>query len=275
MSTIIYHGNVSKSKFRAPLSVATIDSYHNFRKEPPRPEWATFYFLDSGAFSISRIGGHLEVSTYCDHLKKYLHMLDVYAALDVIGDPKASWDKYREMKDAGLNPLPAFHAGEPMAWLDKYVAAGETYIGLGGAAALPPLAKRDWIRSVFQRYPDPKQVGFHGFGVMDPTSILEFPWRSCDARTASILGRFGSILTPWGPFAINPGLDADRTGWRTDLTVKAVREWAEGLGGDWELAEQATPQGKHERVWITIQYLETIAIKAPEFYHPRIRRFAL
>ena len=261
------------SKFRAPIKTALIDSYHNFRKAPPRPEWCTSYFLDSGAFSIYRQGGTLDLSVYCNHLKQYLHIIDVYAALDVIGNPEASWVAWKQMKDAGLNPLPAYHAGEPISWLDKYVDAGETYIGVGGMVGLTPMAKRDWIRGVFRRFPDPKVVGFHGFGVMDVTSILEFPWKSVDARTASILGRFGSVLTPWGPYALNPKLDADRTAWRTDLAVGVVREWVESLGGDWELAEQATPQGKHERVWITINYLDSLAERAPTFYNPRIGRF--
>ena len=273
MSVLIYHGNISCNKFRLPLNVAVIDSYHDFRKKPPRPDWCTKYFMDSGAFSISRRGGVLDVPAYCEHLKKYMELIDIYAAMDVIGNPSASWDKFLEMKATGLNPLPCFHAGEPFQWLQRYVDAGETYIGLGGAAALPPMAKRDWIRSVFERFPDPKVVGFHGFGVMDVQSIAEFPWKSIDARTASLLGRFGGILTPWGTFAVNPELKMDRTDWRTDLSVKTVREWVESLGADWALAQQRT--GGFERMWITITYLESLAETGPEFYNPRTRRFAL
>lgn len=271
----LYHGNISGSKFSKPLAVGCIDSFADFPKKPPRDSWCSSYFFDSGAFSVWRRGGVVDIDKYIAHLKMYLSTFDVYAALDVIGDAAKSWDAYVYMKEAGLKPLPAFHSGEPWEWLHKYIDAGETYIGIGGVAETSGDQRRAFFREVFQRFPDPSKVGFHGYGVLDKETLLEFPWKSCDSRTASILGRFGSVMSPWGPYALNPNLNADRTQWRTDLAVGVVRDWVVSLGGDWELAQQATPAGKHERIWITIQHLEGIAKQGPETYNPRMRSFIL
>ncbi len=275
MGIQLYHGNISGSKFRVSPACGAIDSFADFPKKPPRSEWCSSYFFDSGAFSVWRRGGVVDINAYMAHLKQYMPLFDVYAALDVIGDAEKSWDAWRTMKDAGLNPLPAFHSGESFEWLYKYVEAGEKYIGIGGVAETSGDQRRRFFREVFQRFPDPSVVGFHGYGVLDEGTLLEFPWKSCDSRTASLLGRFGSVMTPWGPYSINPNLDADRTSWRTTMGVDALRAWVEGLGGDWELAEKATPAGKHERIWISIQHLESIAKKGPTTYNPRMKGFLL
>lgn len=50
-------------------------------------------FADSGAFSARSLGAEIKLDDYCAWLDKWREQISVYASLDVIGNPEATWDK--------------------------------------------------------------------------------------------------------------------------------------------------------------------------------------
>ncbi len=122
--------------------IGVLDSYYGLKKIMI-PAFADSYFLDSGAFSIHRQGGQIDISAYIAFIKENISQLDVYASLDDISDYKASIHNYKVMKYAGLNPLPCFHAGEPMWVLEEYARMTD-YIGLGGTVSVSERERFNW-----------------------------------------------------------------------------------------------------------------------------------
>ena len=48
-------------------------------------------FLDSGAFSAETQGAKIDIQEYIDFIKEHQDVIEVYANLDVIGDPVSTW----------------------------------------------------------------------------------------------------------------------------------------------------------------------------------------
>lgn len=268
----IYYGNASGNKYppeACPPKVGLLDAYIDFKKGPNRPEhWCDSYFMDSGAFSAWRAGREVILSDYMTYLTTHMAKIDHYAALDVIGDPVASWQNWLKMKEAGFDAIPAYHLGEPLKWLHQYVDAGATYIGLGGIAASNRNTRYSFLNAAFKHYPDSTKIGFHGFGVTDKQMLLDYPWRSVDSRQAHILARFGAIDSPWGSVTINPACNQNQQTWRTPETEAKIKAWVTDAGFDWDLAIQSNPLGKFERTRITITYMEGLAKNTPVQYQP-------
>ena len=265
----IYYGNTSGNRYEAGKMppIGLLDAYVDFKKGPNRPlTWCDSYFMDSGAFSAWKSGRPVSLKEYMDYLTLHMAKIDHYAALDVIGDPEASWANFVEMRQAGFDPMPAFHLGEPLKWLHKYVDAGCGFIGLGGIAASNKNTRYQFLNQAFKHYPDPSKIGFHGFGVTDKQMLLDYPWRTVDSRQAHILARFGTIETPWGAVTINPDCHHKTQEWRTPETEAKVKAWILEGGFDWDLACSSTPAGKFERTRITIIYMEELSKKTPTSY---------
>ncbi len=85
------------------------------------------------------------------------------------------------MRDDGLTVLPVFHLGSDLRWLRKYAQIVD-YIGLGGMVGK---SNRTILDRVFTEFPDPSEIGFHGFGVSSKLLVSRYPWRSID--TTAIL----------------------------------------------------------------------------------------
>ena len=107
-------------------------SYYGL-KSITKPNICNSLFLDSGAFSAFNKNEIINVYKYIEFVKKYNDICDIYASLDDIGSYKKSIENYHIMLDAGLNPLPTFHLGEPWWVLDEYLKH-TNYIALGGVA---------------------------------------------------------------------------------------------------------------------------------------------
>ena len=139
-------------------------------------------FLDSGAHSVSKGTAKIHLDDYISFCHKVKDFVEIYANLDVIGDPKATWENQRIMEGAGLKPLPVYHPGEEKKWLKRY-AEGYSYFGVGTMGN----EKDNFIffRKVFEyvsqiRQPLPK---IHGFGISVFNVIQSFPFFSVDATT--------------------------------------------------------------------------------------------
>jgi predicted glutamine amidotransferase len=164
-------------------------------------------FLDSGAFSAWTQGKDINLVKYIKFIKKYRKYIDIYANLDVIGmggnqpnavTAEATLKNQRSMEKHGLNPLPVFHFGEPMKYLDYYIAHYD-YISLGIAGNLP---KRlvPWLDDCFQNHICDKdgmpKIKIHGFAVTSLQLMVRYPWYSVDSTSWVVMGRNGKIIVP-------------------------------------------------------------------------------
>jgi hypothetical protein len=177
-------------------------SYHYFRSTDldrlfgeqwgdPKPE----VFADSGAFSALTQGADVRVDEYAAWLKRWGHWFTVTANLDVIGDGAAAAEGTARnqaiLEDAGLRPLPVFHAGEPWDALDRYLADGYPYIALGGLVGRAVATIMPWLVQCFQRAAG--RAVFHGFGLTSWEPLAALPWYSVDSSSWGSSFRYGQL----------------------------------------------------------------------------------
>jgi len=180
------------------------------------------HFLDSGAFTLwttsikyaeeNNCGrwdyyNTKEFKEYMDKyaafIKKYKIAIDLYANIDVIGNPELTWrnQKYLEKKH-GLSPVPVVHFGTDMKWLKKYIEEGYKLIGLGGLVGKnKSIRLTDWLDRCFDLVCDspnrlPK-VKIHGFGISSVKLWLRYPWWSIDSTSIHKKSAYGWILVPF------------------------------------------------------------------------------
>lgn len=170
--------------------VDLLESYLFFRKKNT-PEYLEAkglsgikLFLDSGAFSAFTQGVKIDIDQYISFIKKNKEYIDIYAALDVIGDFQKTKENLRYMESKGLTPLPTFHFGSPMEELDRLCREYD-FIALGGLVPLA-LQKRKitaWLDSCFSVIKNywPKKI--HGFGVNNYELWKRYPFYSVDATS--------------------------------------------------------------------------------------------
>src|SRR5216684_8012262 len=125
--------------------------------------------LDSGAYSAWVKNEVLSIDHYISYIKKYQHLIDTYVVLDVIpGQPGiaptqaegdaaalATYDNFRRMRDAGLDPIPVFHQGERFDVLERYLVQEQCdYIGVATDKMIDAKTRRGrirWLDMVFTR----------------------------------------------------------------------------------------------------------------------------
>lgn len=155
-------------------------------------------FLDSGAFSAKSQGVEISLKEYISFIKENASVIDVYANLDVIGNPDASLKNLHLMEKAGLQPLPVYHFGEdPDIYLkpliDKY-----DYVCIGGmvkAGNIISFLDRCFHDYICDHTGLPK-VKVHGFGLTSLSLMLRYPWFSVDSTSWVVTGRMGGIFIP-------------------------------------------------------------------------------
>lgn len=157
-------------------------------------------FLDSGAFSAWSQGEEINIQEYITFIKENEKYIDLYSNLDVIGDPKGTWKNQRIMEKAGINPVPVFHFGENIKWLQKLIDKKYKYISLGG---MVPISNKDlvpWLDNLWSNYLTDKDgmpvTRVHGFGLTSLKMMLRYPWYSVDSTSWVVTGRMGSIYIP-------------------------------------------------------------------------------
>ncbi|MBC9731153.1 hypothetical protein [Streptomyces sp. TRM68367] len=179
--------------FKALCSYAfwrTVDM-RDFTTNLPTP--TSWVFGDSGAHSARTLGLHLTLEDYAAWCHKWDRQLTLYANLDVIGGPQATWDNQKRLeREHGLTPLPVFHTGDPWEWLERYIDDGYTYIALGKLLGNPVQEVLPWIAKAF-KIADGRAV-FHGFGMTVWRALRDFPFYSVDSSTWGSGFRFGDLL---------------------------------------------------------------------------------
>ena len=156
-------------------------------------------FLDSGAFSAWSKGININIPEYISFIKQHEKYIDVYAVLDDILDPEKTLKNQKIMEKAGLNPLPCFHFGEPVSYLEYYLNNYD-YIALGG---MVPISSKDlsvWLDELFRDFIcDSKGMPtckIHGFGLTSLRLMFRYPWYSTDSTSWVMTSRMGGVMIP-------------------------------------------------------------------------------
>lgn len=134
--------------------------------------------LDSGAYTAKSKNKKIDIDELIKEIKE--GGWNECAALDVIGDPRKSYENAMYMKKAGVDAFPTFHYGEPWEFLAEY-AKNFDKVGLGGLVPVKSATDRnEWLTECFARI-WPKKT--HAFGVMGRESLMRFPFHSVDSTS--------------------------------------------------------------------------------------------
>jgi len=167
-----------------------IKQFHNLKDNQ-------ILFMDSGAFSAFTQNANIDIDGYI----KFINLCDAdyFAALDVIGDGKKSFENvnymYEHLNDDRKNKLvPTFHYGDEWKYLDYYIEHFD-YIALGGMVGAHSNVLKRWLDSVFSKYPNHK---YHGFGLTAYTLMFRYPFFSVDSTSWLQGQKFGMLYFPDG-----------------------------------------------------------------------------
>lgn len=184
--------------------------------------------LDSGAHSIynrflaakdktgKRLGGQENIEKanfdyvgspefrkYVDGYMQFLTATKPYmqfqVTLDIIYNPEATWEVYKEFRAAGFDVLPVYHFGEDPKWLKKYMDETD-YIGVGGLGqnntkqTWLPFGERTW-KIICDAKGRPR-CKVHGFAMSSFDLMSRWPWYSVDSTTAFTFSRMGAVTLP-------------------------------------------------------------------------------
>ncbi|MER7835348.1 hypothetical protein ABTY98_05405 [Streptomyces sp. NPDC096040] len=149
-------------------------------------------FGDSGAHSARTLGISLTLDGYATWCHRWDQHLTLYANLDVIGAPEATWRNQQALETQhGLTPIPVFHTGEPWSYLERYIDEGYTYIALGKLLGNPLDDLLPWLDKAFRIAGD--RAVFHGFGMTVWDVVRRLPFYSVDSSTWTQPYRFGIV----------------------------------------------------------------------------------
>jgi hypothetical protein len=184
--------------------IPVLCSFHYFRNTSMAELQAEYgnrldVFVDSGAFSALNAGASITVEDYCAWLRDNAESVNFAAALDVIGDYKATRanaDAMQSAVGAVCKVLPTFHVGSPWSELESLCKEYD-FVALGGAVAVSRRLKAmtQWLVQAM-RISQEHGVVNHGFGLTrDPFPGL-LPFYSVDSSYWKY-GKMGGVLQLW------------------------------------------------------------------------------
>lgn len=176
-------------------------SYYSYKKVSEQDP-ADTVFLDSGAFTAFSQKKVIALEKYGEYLQQWGHMFELYANLDVIGDPEGTYNNQKQLESMGVSPLPVVHYGSDLKYLHLY-AKEYDYIALGGLVpySKEPALLHNWLNKCFKEllpYIRSKNLKVHGFGVGSPTVLKKYPFYSADSTGWLVGGKFGRVVM-WDP----------------------------------------------------------------------------
>lgn len=156
-------------------------------------------FLDSGAFTVWRSGKAISVDAYCEYLLEHARRFEAYAALDVIGDWRASADNLEAMRSRGLRPMPVFHRGSPWEELER-LARENGSVAIGGMMSLSGQKMHrqtqefvgPFLDECFRRLLPHWPVKVHAFGLVTQWVLERYPLYSADSATVVLGASLGT-----------------------------------------------------------------------------------
>lgn len=194
-----HHAWAKRGVEGAGMKLRILLSYHYYKDTdldalfakyftPPYPD----VFADSGGFSAMTQGVTIDINEYAAWVKRWRHLFNVYANLDVIGNPDATWKNQQTLHDLGLDPLPVFHTGTDFSWLEHYVER-YPYLALGGMVPYMKFPNKimPWLIKAF-RVAKGRTV-FHGFGATAWRVVSALPWYSVDSSSWGAGFRYGQV----------------------------------------------------------------------------------
>jgi hypothetical protein len=159
--------------------------------------------MDSGAWSTYRSGVRIRLADYIEFLHENMAWIKQCIALDVIlpqdtdRAARDSFANWQAMRAEGLDPMAVLHQGEDIRWIDKYLDAGCTYLGLAGLSLPQKQQRRQWYELMWARLVNKDGlplIRVHALGDTHETSLSAFPWHSCDSSSwfyiSQVLGQF-------------------------------------------------------------------------------------
>jgi hypothetical protein len=178
-----------------------------------KKQFAIKLMLDSGVFSAWNRGQEIKLKEYIAYLKDHKEWLYSYVNLDqipgefgrtptqadVAQSARVGYDNFQKMKAEGLDPIPVFHQGEDIRWLERMINDGDKYIGLATRKDVWAIDQRRWLDKIFSIITNAKGeplVKTHGFGITRPGFLFRYPWFSTDSTTWSLTPGYGQILVP-------------------------------------------------------------------------------
>lgn len=166
-----------------------------FQRAPDIPKGFREVLIDSGGYQLQTGVAYVSIGAYCLWLQMMLpkHPEVVgYMNLDILSDPVKTFENQVYMESEGLSPIPVWHDGEDISFLDMYCNDYEL-VSLGGLASKGVIAKGYVMRLltwVTNRYPN---NNFHmfGIGISGVKAYQQIRPYSCDFSTWSSVARFG------------------------------------------------------------------------------------
>ena len=156
-------------------------------------------FLDSGAFSAFTKGVEIDITGYCDYIKKNADIIEIASVMDGIGDPQKTYDNQMEMERQGTRPLPCFHYGEDERYLEWYIENYD-HITLGGMVPISNKQLYFWLDRIWDKYltdsSGKAKLKVHGFGLTVRPLMERYPWYSVDSSSWVQAAAMGNVMIP-------------------------------------------------------------------------------
>ena len=151
-------------------------------------------FIDSGAWSVFTGKKKINHPDYIKFIKAI--GMDNYASLDVIGNPEQSLINLKQEVKQGLNPIPCYHLGEKLYYLEYYIDNFDA-IALGGIARSPTKRKERFFDKCWSKISKKPTLKVHAYGVMSWELLSRFPFYSADGTSWFMGSKRGNIF-PFG-----------------------------------------------------------------------------
>lgn len=210
------------------LGANTLKSYINDIREIPqwfefkRQGWTGKLLIDSGAFTVHRKGGTVDIDAYIKWLNDNDEFIDYAIELDHIPGKwgtvrtseqleegaKNSWKNYLYMIQYCKSPekiLPVFHQGENFKYLEQIVnfKINENYVPyicISGNKELTNKQREEWYARCYNIIVNSNNphVKVHCLGSATMSNVEKFPFTSMDATSWIMTGATGGILTDYG-----------------------------------------------------------------------------
>lgn len=146
--------------------------------------------VDSGAFTAWNLGKTVSLDSYCQFLDSIKELMPFHAIqLDVVGDPKTTWDNYTTMIDRGYKVMPVFTRGGDLDLLEAMYEKTD-YILLGGIARGKD--RLEYLRWVMNRN---KKRKVHWLGCSHTDLVKQYKPTSIDSSSWASAGRFGGGIS--------------------------------------------------------------------------------
>ncbi len=201
-----------------------LDSYHYIKRQRFVDEIRAAerqVFLDSGAFSSFASNIEVDIDAYCEYISANTDIIKqedgivMASVLDAIGDAHGTYENQLYMERKGTTPLPCFHFGEDVRYLEWYVENYQ-YLTLGGMVPISNKQNIIWLDEIWNKYltdgAGRPKLKVHAFGVTSLELMRRYPWHSVDSSSAVQYSIYGHVFTTeHGPVTLSEKSPARHT----------------------------------------------------------------